>query len=96
MWKKDVEGFTNDGRRLTVSLGGKDLIVNTEAVGRYLANSSTNKGGECGVGTRRENKDCISLCLMENAWKQRKWEGMGWMCYGSLTSIIGRLSTGIG
>jgi pimeloyl-ACP methyl ester carboxylesterase len=77
MWKKDVEGFVNDGRRLTVSLGGKDLIVNTEAVGRYLANSSTNKEGKCGVGAGRENKDCISLCSMENAWKQRKWEGNG-------------------
>ena len=67
----------NDGRRLTVSLGGKDLIVNTEVVGRYLANSSTNrKGGSC-VGAGRENKDCISLCSTEDAWKQRKWEGNG-------------------
>lgn len=26
-----------EGRRVTVSLAGKDLIVDTEAVGRYLA-----------------------------------------------------------
>ena len=32
LWKKDL-----GGRKLTVSLGGKDLIVNTEAVGRYLS-----------------------------------------------------------
>ncbi|PVH88146.1 hypothetical protein DL98DRAFT_479348 [Cadophora sp. DSE1049] len=32
LWKEDMKG-----RRLTVSLGGKDLIVNTEAVGRYLS-----------------------------------------------------------
>lgn len=32
LWKKDMEG-----RRVTVSMAGKDLIVDTEAVGRYLA-----------------------------------------------------------
>jgi pimeloyl-ACP methyl ester carboxylesterase len=30
LWKKDVAG-----RKITISLGGKDLIVNSEAVGRY-------------------------------------------------------------
>lgn len=32
LWKKDLKG-----RKTTVSLGGRDLIVNTEAVGRYLS-----------------------------------------------------------
>lgn len=32
LWKKDVKG-----RKLTVSLSGQDLIVDTEAVGRYLS-----------------------------------------------------------
>ena len=32
LWKQDMEG-----RKVTVSLAGKDLIVDTEAVGRYLA-----------------------------------------------------------
>lgn len=32
LWKKDLEG-----RKVTVSLSGRDLIVDTEAVGRYLA-----------------------------------------------------------
>ena len=32
LWKKDV-----GERKLTVSLGGRDLIVNTEAVGRYMS-----------------------------------------------------------
>jgi len=34
LWKEDVHG-----RRLTVTLCGQDLIVNTEAVGRYLTDS---------------------------------------------------------
>jgi hypothetical protein len=32
LWKEDLEG-----RRTTVSLSGRDLIVDTEAVGRYLS-----------------------------------------------------------
>jgi pimeloyl-ACP methyl ester carboxylesterase len=77
IWKKDVEDFVNEGRRLTVSLGGKDLIVNTEAIGRHLANSSTNREGGSGVGPGHENKDYEFLCSSEDAWKQRKWEGNG-------------------
>lgn len=34
LWKKDI-----GDRKVTVSLGGRDLIVNTEAAGRYLASS---------------------------------------------------------
>ncbi|MCJ1274807.1 hypothetical protein MMC21_002605 [Puttea exsequens] len=42
LWKHDL-----DGRRVTVVLCGKDLIVDTEAVGRYLKGSSfTLKGSE--------------------------------------------------
>jgi pimeloyl-ACP methyl ester carboxylesterase len=77
IWKKDVEDFVNEGRQLTVSLGGKDLIVNTEAVGRYLTNSSADKEGRRGVAAVPENNDCTSQCSTEDAWKQRKWEGNG-------------------
>lgn len=42
LWKKDLKG-----KKVTVSLGGRDLIVNTEAVGRYL--SEPVKGYENGV-----------------------------------------------
>jgi len=34
LWKEDIVG-----RKVTVSLGGRDLIVNTEEVGRYLTGS---------------------------------------------------------
>jgi pimeloyl-ACP methyl ester carboxylesterase len=43
LWKKDL-----GGRRVTVSLSGRDLIVDTEAVGRYL---STGPGPELANGT---------------------------------------------
>ncbi len=35
LWKKDMEG-----RNITVSLAGKDLIVNSEAVRRYLTSEN--------------------------------------------------------
>jgi hypothetical protein len=35
LWKEDL-----DGRNVTVSLSGKDLIVDTESVGRYMTSSN--------------------------------------------------------
>lgn len=46
------------GRRVTVSLGGKDLIVNTEAVGRYLSEETKVGNGHAngnGNGNRNGN-----------------------------------------
>ena len=40
LWKKDI-----GDRKVTVSLGGQDLIVNTEAVGRYLSSHEPAKHG---------------------------------------------------
>lgn len=71
MWKGDVEDFVNDGGRLTVSLGGKDLIVNTEAVGRYLTDSGVARAGQTGHVTR------ASVNLHEDAWKDTEWKGIG-------------------
>jgi len=36
LWKEDL-----DGRNVTVSLSGKDLIVDTESVGKYMTSGST-------------------------------------------------------
>jgi pimeloyl-ACP methyl ester carboxylesterase len=38
LWKKDI-----DGRNVTVSLAGKDLIVNTEAVRQYLTSGNLSR-----------------------------------------------------
>lgn len=40
LWKKDL-----GSRKVTVSLGGRDLIVDTEAVGRYLSSNEPVKPG---------------------------------------------------
>lgn len=67
IWKEDlgVKGEKNreEGRNVTVVLSGKDLIVDTEAVGQYLIGASPEvwKSGE--EATR--------------AWKHRPWIGHG-------------------
>lgn len=76
-WNKDVEYYVSEGARLTVSLGGKDLIVNTEAVGRYLAKSIAIRAGDSDKRGGHVNKGCVSLRSTEDWWKQRKWEGNG-------------------
>ena len=58
LWKEDLEG-----RRVTVSLGGRDLIVNTEAVGKYLTedtaeyHSSKGANGNLGNGLLSTNDE---------------------------------------
>ncbi len=54
MWKSDIEG-----RPVTVSLGGKDLIVDTNTVRDYLT------GGEGTAGWRGK----------ESNGKEREWKG---------------------
>ncbi|KAI9743742.1 MAG: hypothetical protein M1835_002862 [Candelina submexicana] len=58
LWKHDVEG-----RNLTAILSGKDLIVNTEAVGRYL--------------TREDGMKEINGSAHDDGWKHRAWRGTG-------------------
>lgn len=77
LWNRDVEDCLKEGKRLTVSLGGKDLIVNTMAVGRYLANSFATQTRRRGSGNGHENEGCVSSCPAEDSWKQRKWKGNG-------------------
>lgn len=56
LWRKDFAG-----RKVTVSLGGRDLIVDTESVGKYLAGDkkSLSNGHEIG----HENGDGILIDL---------------------------------
>lgn len=77
IWHNDVGDLINEGMHITVSLGGKDLIVNTEAVGRYLTDSRATKAGQAGVRNRQEDESCTSAHLKEDAWKHMEWKGKG-------------------
>lgn len=77
MWDNDVECFLKNGGRLTVTLGGKDLIVNTEAVGRHLAKYSANRALASDVRSKDEDLDCSSAHPTEGWWKRSKWQGVG-------------------
>lgn len=59
LWKEDLEG-----RKVLVSLGGRDLIVNTEAVGRYLTGADQPPAKLILDGTDEE-------------WKSRPWREEG-------------------
>lgn len=77
MWHKDVSNFVDEGRRLTVSLGGKDLIVNTDAVGRYLTDRSASKVKQAGMRSAQEAESCAHANVEEDAWKSLEWKGRG-------------------
>jgi len=75
LWKKDI-----GRRRVTVSLSGRDLIVDTEAVGRYL---STGVGSEVPSGST-SGDDADTLIDIEeyseteeNGMRLRGGEGEG-------------------
>merc|ERR1712230_269180 len=67
LWKKDMQG-----RRVTVSLGGKDLIVNTEAVGRYLSEETkvgTMLPSQARLRTRRRMRANTKKTLLKKSGK---------------------------
>ncbi|KFY16295.1 hypothetical protein V492_01442 [Pseudogymnoascus sp. VKM F-4246] len=70
LWKEDLEG-----RDVTVSLAGRDLIVNTQAVGQYLADGSedADEEGDEEVPEMSEDGDL----LVQEGWKHRTWRGKG-------------------
>lgn len=51
------------GMKVTVSLAGRDLIVDTDAVGRYLVSSAQEESRKYGT--------------FESDWKEREWRGEG-------------------
>jgi pimeloyl-ACP methyl ester carboxylesterase len=57
LWKEELKG-----RRVTVVLSGKDIIIDTETMGRYLTR-------EDGVKTIDDRRD--------DAWKKDNWTGEG-------------------
>jgi pimeloyl-ACP methyl ester carboxylesterase len=70
LWKEDAEDLIREGKQVTVSLGGRDLIVNTAAVGRYLIGHATANGAR---------KRCTRTCpkCKQDAWKGGEWIGKG-------------------
>ena len=77
LWKEDLglnENNNQGGRNVTVALGGKDLIVDAEAVGQYLMSSSSEETltvSEQAESTASETRET------QNAWKMKPWVGSG-------------------
>lgn len=64
LWREDLVSGARKDWPTTVSLGGKDLIVDSEVVGRYL-------GGGGGGGGTKSDADGDD----EHEWKSRAWTG---------------------
>jgi pimeloyl-ACP methyl ester carboxylesterase len=86
LWKKDVAG-----RKLTASLSGQDLIVDTQAVGRYLSQHPQRQAHGHATGRLIDIDDSTPKDLLRQAhesegngdansmddeeWKSRSWTG---------------------
>jgi pimeloyl-ACP methyl ester carboxylesterase len=64
LWKEDV-----DGKNVTVTLSGRDLIVNTLAVGRYLTQDEQPYERFLSEGETGGDGD--------DTWQERTWKGEG-------------------
>lgn len=78
VWKEDL-GL--DHRRVTVSLAGRDLIVDTEAVGRYLAADSSTRNSDDETDVEDDHSDQNvgdeRALLAGEGWKHMHWRGEG-------------------
>ena len=77
LWRDRITELVQNGTRVTASLGGKDLIVDTETVGTYLSelrapDPIANPDDEC-----REQMDLRTSKVAPVSWKQRPWRGKG-------------------
>lgn len=68
LWKKDLEG-----KKATVSLSGRDLIVDTEAVGRYMSGLPPTTGVAHQNGSAKGGYETQRAEAEE--WKTRPWQG---------------------
>ncbi|RFU30899.1 hypothetical protein B7463_g5455, partial [Scytalidium lignicola] len=74
LWKEDLKD-----RKVTVCLAGRDLIVDTAAVGRYLSSCDTIGGDDSSLLLRRnrEAKKPNGNAEVDESWKSRPWKGSG-------------------
>ncbi|KAK4972547.1 hypothetical protein LTR66_005984 [Elasticomyces elasticus] len=74
LWKNDIDDLLKDGKRVSVSLGSRDLIVDAESVGRYLVGS---KPMATRQATCEKNSDKLAPVMDQQEWKTRPWKGDG-------------------
>lgn len=73
LWLEDLMPLVRGGMKVSVSLSGRDLIVNTEAVATYLAKGMIDKAGIHANG----NKEHCSARHEIQSLKDRPWTGDG-------------------
>jgi pimeloyl-ACP methyl ester carboxylesterase len=85
IWKEDL-GLEvkqwEEGRKVTVVFGGKDILVDTNTVGRYLMGASLNGSQISDKAIRMANEFKMAtvsglVSAEEEEWKTRPWKGSG-------------------
>lgn len=69
LWREDLVG--GGGRAVTVSLGGRDLIVDTQAIGEYLVGGGG--GDEVGKSGKKRDDDANNNNTPSSSWKTAPW-----------------------
>ncbi|UJO19568.1 uncharacterized protein CLAFUR5_09913 [Fulvia fulva] len=74
LWLEDLLPLVSKGMRVTVSVAGRDLIVDTEVVGKYLSRAvQSRKSGDPALV--KGPPEYVSLSASD--WKQSRWQGQG-------------------
>jgi pimeloyl-ACP methyl ester carboxylesterase len=71
LWRSRIEELVQGGMKMTVSLARRDLIVDTEAVGRYLMEKKAPESAVNGDVKEQSGKE------EDDLWKKRPWKGEG-------------------
>lgn len=94
LWREDLEKFVTERKgRCTVALASRDLIVDTETVGRYLIGGNhgglghvtrrLQEGGReekskpNGIRQRHTRNEQSEIVAVGDEWKKKEWKGRG-------------------
>ncbi|EME41917.1 hypothetical protein DOTSEDRAFT_74084 [Dothistroma septosporum NZE10] len=76
LWLEDLLPMIKNGMRVTVSLGGRDLIVDTKVVGKYLGRAArTLRVEDTALG--EDSSQGSEVAILDADWKQSEWRGQG-------------------
>lgn len=77
LWLEDLMPLVQRGIRVSVSLASRDLIVDTEAVAKYLAQGAVDSAADQAESHKPGEADVDSGVVDGKAWKHGPWESEG-------------------
>ena len=77
LWRSRIRKLLDNGMRITVSLASRDLIVDTDAVARYLLHDEVPDPSVKGNGDVHMKLETRGDAAVDQAWKTKPWKGRG-------------------